>query len=53
MHRRVAATLARDGQRVICRYFAPDADSVRNANREAALPVEAAFPVICYGEAAS
>jgi hypothetical protein len=45
--------LSTDGSRMICRYHAPDAESVRIANRESEMPVEAIWSALEYGDVAS
>lgn len=40
----VESLLSKDGRRMVCCYVAPDAESVREANREAQLPVLRAWP---------
>jgi hypothetical protein len=40
----VESLLSRDGRRMVCSYVAPDTESVREANKEADLPVLRAWP---------
>jgi hypothetical protein len=42
--------LSRDGTRMVCHYYAPDAESVRNASLESELPMEAAWPATGFGD---
>jgi hypothetical protein len=41
--------LSFDGMRTVCLFRAPDAESVRTANRQAALPIERAWAARLYG----
>lgn len=41
--RHLRSAISADGLRVICEYEAPDAESVRRANREAKLPFESVW----------
>lgn len=40
----LGSTISTDGLRCFCRYDAPDAESVRQANREAGCPFESVWP---------
>mgnify|MGYP003581044105 CR=1 FL=1 len=37
---------SRDGKRMLCFYAAPDAEAVRKAQREAAMPAAAVWPCV-------
>jgi hypothetical protein len=38
--------LARNGKRMLCFYEAPDAEAVRKAQREAAMPADCVWPCV-------
>jgi hypothetical protein len=40
----LGSAISKDGLRGICKYDAPDAESVRQANREAGCPFESVWP---------
>jgi hypothetical protein len=48
--RRTRTYLSADGQRTVCLYDAPDAESVRVTQRAAGLPVEQAWPAIAVAD---
>jgi len=46
----LASLISLDGRYLLCRYTAPDAESVRNANVQAALPFIRAWGAVVLGE---
>jgi|MudIll2142460700_1097286.scaffolds.fasta_scaffold44977_2 hypothetical protein len=48
----LASHLSRDGRRMFCVFSAPDAESVRIANRQIGMPVASAWPATVYVPAA-
>ncbi|MDH5676791.1 MAG: DUF4242 domain-containing protein [Myxococcales bacterium] len=42
--------LSKDGTRMVCRFYAPDAEGVRRANQESELPFVHIWPAIVYGD---
>jgi hypothetical protein len=42
--------LSLDGQRMLCQYSAPDAESVRNANQQSTAPFTRVWAATVYGE---
>jgi hypothetical protein len=47
--RYLRSSVSRDGLRMICEYLAPDAESVREANRNAHLPFERVWSALRFG----
>lgn len=48
----LASFLARDGRRMVCAFAAPDAESVRIANRQGGIPLARAWPATVHLAAA-
>jgi hypothetical protein len=42
--------LSRDGLRMVCHFYAPDAEGVRRANEESGLPFTHVWPATAYGD---